>query len=181
MKLLFASDIHGSALYCAELCRRIEEENPDKIVLLGDLLYHGPRNDLPKGYAPKKVIALLNGYKERIIAVRGNCDSEVDQMVLQFPCMADYTSILTETAYTLFVTHGHLADHKIPDTTNMDAYISGHTHIKQAERKEGVLFINPGSISIPKDTTHSYALYHEGNFILKELNGALIQNIALSK
>ena len=90
MKLIIASDIHGSAYWCGKLCELIEAENPDKIVLLGDLLYHGPRNDLPRDYGPKQVIPMLSGLKDRIIAVRGNCEAEVDQMVLPFPCMADY-------------------------------------------------------------------------------------------
>ena len=110
MKLLIASDLHGSAYYCEKLLARIDAERPDRILLLGDLLYHGPRNDLPRGYAPKEVIPMLNGLKERIIAVRGNCDAEVDQMVLEFPILADYTTILLENGRTLFATHGHLFD-----------------------------------------------------------------------
>ena len=110
MKLLIASDLHGSAHYCEKLLARIEAEQPDKILLLGDLLYHGPRNDLPEGYAPKQVIPMLNGLKDKIIAVRGNCDAEVDQMVLEFPIMADYTTLLLENGRTLFATHGHLFD-----------------------------------------------------------------------
>ena len=110
MKLLIASDLHGSARYCENLLARIDAEQPDKILLLGDLLYHGPRNDLPQGYAPKQVIPMLNGLKDKIIAVRGNCDAEVDQMVLEFPIMADYTTLVLENGRTLFATHGHLFD-----------------------------------------------------------------------
>ena len=108
MKLLIASDIHGSALFCRQLLDRVEAENPDKLLLLGDLLYHGPRNDLPQGYRPKEVITMLSGLKDRILAVRGNCEAEVDQMVLPFPCMADYALVQAEPDLTLFATHGHL-------------------------------------------------------------------------
>ena len=107
MKLLIASDLHGSAYYCQKLLERIEAEQPDRILLLGDLLYHGPRNDLPRDYAPKQVIPMLNGLKDRIVAVRGNCEAEVDQMVLEFPVMADYTTLLLEEGKLLFATHGH--------------------------------------------------------------------------
>lgn len=179
MKLLFASDIHGSASYCKQLCTRIENESPDKIVLLGDLLYHGPRNDLPSGYSPKEVIPLLNSLADRIIAVRGNCDSEVDQMVLDFPCMADYTTIMTETGKVIFATHGHIMT---PDehegSTSFDVFISGHTHVKQAYDTGEFLVINPGSISLPKDGERSYATYADGVFNLKDLAGTTLQSIS---
>lgn len=181
MKLVFASDIHGSALYCAELCERIEEERPDRIVLLGDLLYHGPRNDLPEGYAPKEVITLLNKLKDRIIAVRGNCDSEVDQMVLDFPCMADYTTITTPEGYVLFVTHGHLHDVDAPTKLpRSDAFVFGHTHVKQGAVEDGLLMINPGSVSLPKDNERSYAIYEEGVFTFKDLSGVVLGNISIA-
>ena len=106
MKIMIASDIHGSAYYLEQLLNRYHEENPDKLLLLGDILYHGPRNDLPKGYAPKDVILLLNTHKEEILCVRGNCDTEVDQMVLDFPILADYC-ILYEKGHMIFATHGH--------------------------------------------------------------------------
>ena len=110
MKLVLASDLHGSALYTDQLMKRIEAEAPDRVLLLGDLLYHGPRNDLPEGYAPKQVIPMLNGIKEKIVAVRGNCEAEVDQMVLEFPVMAEYTTLALENGKLLFATHGHHFD-----------------------------------------------------------------------
>ena len=107
MKLLIASDIHGSAYWCGRLCEEIEKENPDRVILLGDLLYHGPRNDLPRDYAPKKVIPMLSALAEKIIAVRGNCEAEVDQMVLPFPCLADFSQLLVD-GKTFYLTHGHM-------------------------------------------------------------------------
>lgn len=176
MKLLFASDIHGSITYCRQLYTQIERESPDKIVLLGDLLYHGPRNDLPDGYAPKEVIPLLNSLRDHIIAVRGNCDAEVDQMVLGFPCMADYTTIMTESGKIIFVTHGHLVTpEEHSQSSSFDAFISGHTHIKQAYSTGHYLVVNPGSISIPKDGSRSYALFSDDMFVLKDLEGAVLE------
>lgn len=178
MKLIFASDIHGSATYCEQLFERIADENPDLIVLLGDLLYHGPRNDLPLGYDPKRVVSLLNSAKDRIIAVRGNCDSEVDQMVLDFPCMADYSTILLERNIAFFITHGHVfKPEDAKDLAASQAFISGHTHIKQAETIEGCFMLNPGSISLPKDGSRSFAIYDEGTFLLKTLEGSIIDTV----
>ena len=178
MKLLFASDIHGSLTYCQKLYAQIEKESPDKIVLLGDLLYHGPRNDLPLGYAPKKVIPLLNSLSKHIIAVRGNCDAEVDQMVLDFPCMADYTTIVTDTGKVIFATHGHLMTPENHSAASaFDAFISGHTHIKQAYRNATYLVVNPGSVSIPKDDSHSYATFTNNIFSLKDLSGNIIDEV----
>ena len=160
MKLLIASDLHGSAHYCEKLLARIEAEQPDKILLLGDLLYHGPRNDLPQGYAPKQVIPMLNGLKDRIIAVRGNCDAEVDQMVLEFPIMADYTTLLLENGRTLFATHGHLFDpDHLPPRPAGSALDVGPKPGMPAERQSDTLILNPGSVSIPKDGSHSYMVY----------------------
>ena len=169
MKYLIASDIHGSAYWTERLCAAIESEQPDRIVLLGDLLYHGPRNDLPRDYAPKRVIPLLNALADRIIAVRGNCDAEVDQMVLDFPVMADYATLFDETGRELFLTHGHVfgagmhnsVDHA-PALPEGSALVYGHTHIKVNEASEahpGLWLFNPGSVSIPKDGTHSYGIW----------------------
>ena len=173
MKLLIASDLHGAAPAVRALVDRIEAEAPDRIVLLGDLLHHGPRNDLPEGYAPKEAIALLNGLAGRIVAVRGNCDAEVDQMVLDFPCMADY-ALVEADGHVLYLSHGHLPG-KSPDTPPMlapgCAFLSGHTHAKTLDERDGVLFVNPGSTSIPKDGSASYAVYEHGAFTLKDLDG----------
>lgn len=164
MKLLIASDIHGSAYYCAELMEEIKKENPDRIVLLGDLLYHGPRNDLPKDYAPKKVIPMLSEYKDKILAVRGNCEAEVDQMVLPFPCLADYAMLETDSI-TMYLTHGHHANpEQLPPLPQGSVFLSGHTHVKRDEVINGIRCLNPGSVSIPKDGSHSYLLYENGEF-----------------
>ena len=171
MKLLIASDIHGSAYWAERLMRAIDDERPDRVVLLGDLLYHGPRNDLPRDYAPKRVIALLNDLAAtgRLMAVRGNCEAEVDQMVLDFPCMADSASILDETGRELFCTHGHVfgaglhnsAD-RMPSLPRGSALVYGHTHIKVNEAcagHPGLWLFNPGSVSIPKDGASSCGVY----------------------
>ena len=132
MKLLFASDLHGSAYYAEKLEELIRNEAPDKTVLLGDLLYHGPRNDLPREYDSKKVTAILNGLKTQVLAVRGNCDAEVDQMVLEFPIMADYMALFLE-GRMVFVTHGHLFNEEnLPNFNPGDVLIHGHTHVRAA-------------------------------------------------
>ena len=172
MKLVLASDLHGSALYTGQLMKRIEAEAPDRVLLLGDLLYHGPRNDLPEGYAPKQVIPMLNGIKEKIVAVRGNCEAEVDQMVLEFPVMAEYTTLALENGKLLFATHGHHFDPEhLPPIPAGSAFAFGHVHVKHLEWKDGILILNPGSVSIPKDGTHSYMAYEGGCFVQKLLDG----------
>ena len=164
MKLIIASDIHGSAYWCGKLMELIEQEAPDKIVLLGDLLYHGPRNDLPKEYAPKQVIPMLSGLKDKILAVRGNCEAEVDQMVLPFPCMADY-AMLSDGVRDLFLTHGHKWNpDNLPPLTAGTVFLSGHTHVKIDEDRNGIRCLNPGSVSIPKDGSHSCLVYENGDF-----------------
>ena len=164
MKLIIASDIHGSAYWCGKLMELIEHENPDKIVLLGDLLYHGPRNDLPRDYAPKAVIPMLSGLKEKILAVRGNCEAEVDQMVLPFPCLADY-ALLCCDGVTMYLTHGHHANSdNLPPLTAGSIFLSGHTHVKIDREVEGIRCLNPGSVSIPKDGSHSCLIFEDGSF-----------------
>ena len=171
MKLIIASDIHGSAYWCGKLMELVEEETPDKLILLGDLLYHGPRNDLPKDYAPKQVIPMLSKYKEKIIAVRGNCEAEVDQMVLPFPCMADFSQLYAD-GKLLYLTHGH---HHTPDNLppleEGSIFLSGHTHVKIDEVRNGIRCLNPGSVSIPKDGSHSCLIYDNGDFFVKILEG----------
>ena len=164
MKLLIASDIHGSAYWCRKLMETIGSEQPDRVVLLGDLLYHGPRNDLPREYAPKDVIPMLSSLKEKILAVRGNCEAEVDQMVLPFPCMADY-AMLEADGLTFYLTHGHLhhPDH-LPPLQAGTVFLSGHTHIKMDETRSGIRCLNPGSVSIPKDGSHSCLIFENGTF-----------------
>ena len=164
MKLIIASDIHGSAHWCRKLLELVEQEKPEKLILLGDLLYHGPRNDLPKEYAPKSVIPMLSGLKDMIIAVRGNCEAEVDQMVLPFPCMADYAQLLVD-GKTFYLTHGHHENpDRLPPLPEGSVFLSGHTHVKLDEVRGGVRCLNPGSVSIPKDCSHSCLLYENETF-----------------
>lgn len=169
MKLLIASDIHGSAYWCRKLLEVYETEKPDKLVLLGDILYHGPRNDLPREYAPKAVIALLSPLAEKILCVRGNCEAEVDQMVLPFPCMAPYSQLLVEDK-TFYLTHGHHENPRnLPRLNPGDVFLSGHTHVKEDIQVEGVRCLNPGSVSIPKDGSHSCLVYDKGEFSFRVL------------
>ena len=170
MKIMFASDIHGSYKYAKLMREKFIEEKAEKLVLLGDLLYHGPRNDLPEEYAPKKVIELLNGMKNDILCVRGNCEAEVDQMVLEFPCMADY-AVMYLDGKTLYITHGHTINPDNPPPMNKGDYLmNGHTHIGAIEDRGEFMYLNPGSVSIPKDGKHSYMIYEDGEFTIKELN-----------
>ena len=170
MKLMLASDIHGSAYYAEKMRQAYIDEKADRLILLGDLLDHGPRNDLPKDYAPKKVIEILNDIKEDILCVRGNCDTEVDQMVLDFPIMADYAVIYAD-GRTLYLTHGHKFNPENPPKLKKGDYlVNGHTHIPANEDKGDFIYINPGSVSIPKaGSGHTYMIYENGEFALKEL------------
>ncbi len=172
MKLLIASDIHGSAYYCRKLLEAYEKERADKLVLLGDILYHGPRNDLPEEYAPKEVLALLNAQKEEILCVRGNCDTEVDQMVLEFPILADY-GFLYERGRMIFLTHGHIFhEGHLPMLKKGDILLHGHTHVPVCREHEQYVYMNPGSVSIPKEgSAHGYMLYEDGRFCWKALEG----------
>ncbi|MGN0978463.1 MAG: phosphodiesterase [Faecousia sp.] len=164
MKLVIASDIHGSAYWCEKLCQLVEEEKPDRLVLLGDLLYHGPRNDLPRDYAPKQVIPMLSQYKDIILAVRGNCEAEVDQMVLPFPCMADFSQLYAD-GVTLYLTHGHHHNpDNLPPLPEGTVFLSGHTHVKIDQIHSGIRCLNPGSVSIPKDGSHSCLIFENGKF-----------------
>ena len=137
MKYMIASDIHGSAWYCRKMMEALEKEQADRLILLGDLLYHGPRNDLPKEYAPKEVIRMLNKEKNRIYNVRGNCDAEVDQMVLEFPVLADYGWMEID-GKTFYMSHGHIYnEHNLPPLKPGDIFMHGHTHVLRAEKSRG--------------------------------------------
>ncbi|MGL4958007.1 MAG: phosphodiesterase [Plesiomonas sp.] len=150
MKLLFASDLHGSVEATERVLQRFEQHQADWLILLGDLMYHGPRNPLPAGYAPAQVAALLNPYKDKIIAVRGNCESEVDQMLLHFPVMADYQQVLL-SARRIFLTHGHLYNpQSLPPLAAGDILAYGHTHLPVAEMSGDIIVFNPGSAALPK-------------------------------
>lgn len=180
MKLMFASDIHGSAYYCRKMLEAWEQERPGRLILLGDILYHGPRNDLPRDYAPKEVIALLNPMKNEICAVRGNCEAEVDQMVLEFPVMADYC-ILIEGSHTIYATHGHIYNEdNLPPLKNGDVLIHGHTHVLRAEQREGYVLLNPGSVSIPKEgNPPTYGVLEDGIFRVKDFEGSILKEIEI--
>ena len=172
-KLIIASDIHGDAETCARLVEIYRESGAQKLVLLGDVLYHGPRNDLPAGYAPKKVIELLNPLRNDILAVRGNCDTEVDQMVLDFPVLADY-AYLSVDGISIFATHGHNYNtSKLPPLARGDILLHGHTHVPVAlEFGDENYYINPGSLSIPKENSpKSYILYENRKFSFCTLEG----------
>ena len=175
MKLMIASDIHGSAYYCGKLLEAFEKEQAERLLLLGDILYHGPRNDLPKDYAPKKVIAMLNGMKSRIFCVRGNCDTEVDQMVLDFPILADYSIIFAENRL-IYATHGHNRnmDH-LPPIDCGDILLHGHTHIPAWEKfGDNNMYFNPSSVSIPKaGSPNGYMILDGGTMKWKDLNGEI--------
>ena len=170
MKWLIASDLHGSALTCEKLLEAFEKEKADRILFLGDLLYHGPRNDLPENYAPKKVIELLNGMKDKIFCVRGNCDTEVDQMVLDFPILAPY-ALIPLGERMLFATHGHIHNAaSLPPLKKGDIVLHGHTHIPIWEEHEGIFVLNPGSVTIPKaGSARSYMVLENGTFTWKKL------------
>lgn len=170
MKLMIASDIHGSAYYCRLLLEAYDREQADRLLLLGDLLYHGPRNDLPRDYAPKEVLALLNARKDSLLCVRGNCDTEVDQMVLDFPILADY-ALLSIDGITMYATHGHIYN---PDNPPLlcggDILLNGHTHVPKCIEYDSYVFMNCGSVSIPKENSwHGYMTLENGVFLWKDL------------
>lgn len=170
MKLMFASDIHGAADCCEKMLKRFDEERAEKLFLLGDILYHGPRNDLPADYAPKRVIAMLNERKNQLLCVRGNCDTEVDQMVLEFPIMAEY-ALLYLDGRTVFLTHGHKFNTNNPPLLNDgDVLLHGHTHVQTIDESRNYTYINPGSVSLPKNgMPQSYLIYEDGIFTIKEI------------
>ena len=182
MKWMIASDLHGSAYYCRKMLEAFEREGADRLFLLGDLLYHGPRNDLPREYAPKEVIPLLNGKREKLLCVRGNCDAEVDQMVLEFPVLADY-AVLPVGRRLIYATHGHIYHVKnLPPLAPGDVLLHGHTHVPAwTEFGQGNLYLNPGSVSIPKENSpHSYMTLEGNTMQWKELeNSAVFHELTL--
>ena len=176
MKWMIASDLHGSAYYCRKMLEAFEREGADRLFLLGDLLYHGPRNDLPREYAPKEVIPLLNGKKKKLLCVRGNCDAEVDQMVLEFPVLADY-AVLPVGRRLIYATHGHIYHVKnLPPLAPGDVLLHGHTHVPAwTEFGQGNLYLNPGSVSIPKENSpHSYLILEGNTMQWKELESSAV-------
>lgn len=167
MKFLIFSDIHGCSDSAAFIVQRTNEENPDKVLLLGDILYHGPRNDIPENYNPKKVIEELRKIAPRILAVRGNCEAEVDQMVLSFPCLSQEALVYAD-GNTIFMTHGHIYNEDRRPECGYTHFFSGHTHLHVLKKKDGITFLNPGSISIPKNgEERSYAIYDDGRIEIR--------------
>lgn len=179
MKIFFMSDIHGSLYYAKKALDNFKRENADYIVILGDELYHGARNPLPLEYNPKEVAQLLNEFADKIIAVRGNCDSEVDEMVLDFPMMGTY-SIILHNNRRLFLTHGHIYNEdNLPKLMDGDVFIYGHTHISKAEKRGNIFVINPGSITFPKENClNSYGVLEGDIFKLKDLNGKVFKELS---
>ena len=176
MKWMIASDLHGSAYYCKKMVEAFEREGADRLLMLGDLLYHGPRNDLPRDYAPKEVIPMLNGLKNKLCCVRGNCEAEVDQMVLEFPVLADY-AVLPVGRRLIYATHGHIYHVKnLPPLAPGDVLLHGHTHVPAwTEFGQGNLYLNPGSVSIPKENSpHSYMTLEENTMQWKELESSAV-------
>ena len=176
MKWMIASDLHGSYFYASQMQQAFEREQADRLLLLGDMLYHGPRNDLPEGYAPKQVMPLLNGMKDRLLCVRGNCDAEVDQMVLEFPVLADY-AVLPVGQRLIYATHGHIYHVKnLPPLAPGDVLLHGHTHVPAwTEFGQGNLYLNPGSVSIPKENSpHSYMTLKGNTMQWKELESSAV-------
>lgn len=180
MNIMVASDIHGSATYCKRMLEAYQREGADKLLLLGDILYHGPRNDLPEGYAPKEVIELLNAAAGEILCVRGNCDTEVDQMVLNFDILAEYC-ILYLGSRMVFATHGHhYGEHNPPLLKKGDILLNGHTHVPKCVEHDTYVYMNPGSVSIPKEgSAHSYMVISNNEVLWKDLEGNAYQSYTL--
>ena len=180
MRFFILSDIHGSASAFAKAMDAFASEKADSLVLCGDYLNHGPRNPIPDGYDPQKLAPMINLMKSKIIGVRGNCDSEVDQMLLEFPCMGDYC-VFFSGKRRFFVTHGHLyGDKNFPPLQPGDVYVTGHTHVPVLEERNGIIYLNPGSPSIPKGgSVPGYAIIDDAGIELKRLDGTVIRQITL--
>ena len=181
MRYLILSDIHGSEACLKPILTLFEEKKFDFLIILGDILYHGPRNPLPEGHNPQGVVKLLNAYSDRIIACRGNCDAEVDQMLLAFPCLGDY-SLIVDEGIKLFATHGHLytPDH-FPKTAGKQIFLYGHTHLWELRQEEDVFICNPGSISLPKENRPAtYGTYENGTLNVYDLNHNLLSSLSIT-
>lgn len=179
MKILFFSDIHGMALTLRQLLALADTLHPDRMVILGDILYHGPRNGVHDGYDPQEVVKLLNERKQNILAVRGNCDAEVDQMLLNFPIMADYAELLVDEC-RFFLTHGHLwNESNQPDLPENTILVHGHTHIPVKKKcTSGLTIFNPGSISLPKaGFTRSFGFYDGRELTVRKLDDGSVMDI----
>lgn len=178
MKLFIASDLHGSAYYCRQMIDSFERENADKLLILGDVLYHGPRNELPSGYSPKNVLALLDTVKDKIICVSGNCDAEIDRELLPFPVISDLGLICVD-GLNIYFAHGHKP---APHLEDGDIYLTGHTHVQLKTKENGYYRLNPGSVSIPKeDSKHGYIIYENRKFIFKDLSGEAFDELNIDE
>ncbi len=179
MKYFIVSDIHGSIKYATQAVEQFNKFNCDKLICLGDVLYHGPRNDLPNEYNPKEVIKLLNNIKDKIICIKGNCDAEVDEMVLEFPLISEIK--IENDGQIAHLTHGH----KYSPINKLAAkkgeiVFYGHTHINKIEEIDGIYYINPGSITLPKENTaNSFAIFEPKKVSIYDLNEKLINEIKL--
>ena len=180
MKFLVVSDIHGSYYYAKKFKEIYEKENPDQIIILGDLYYHGPRNSLTEEYSPMKVAGILNDYKDKILCVRGNCDAEVDEMISEFK-FNDH--ILMEiNGKKFYFTHGHKYNIENIPYDDFDVMIYGHIHQGFIQEKEGFVFANPGSISLPKcNSAHSYIVLVDNKIVLKDVDGEVLKEYEMKK
>lgn len=177
MKLMIASDIHGSAHYCRKLVELFRKEQPDRLLLLGDILYHGPRNDLPREYNPKAVIPMLNEIKDSIMCICGNCDTEVDQMVLEFPILTE-TCLLYWNGRMVYASHGHHVNPEHPPFLRPgDILLNGHTHVPKWEKMGENWYLNPGSVAIPKEKSHhSYVILRDEEVLFKTMSGEIYRS-----
>lgn len=180
MRYLILSDIHGSEACLRPMLTLFEEKKFDFLILLGDILYHGPRNPLPEGHNPQGVVKLLNAYSDRTIACRGNCDAEVDQMLLEFPCLSDY-SLIVDEGIKLFATHGHLyTPNHFPKTAGKQIFLYGHTHLWELRKEEDLFICNPGSISLPKENRPAtYGTYENGILSIYDFNHTLLSSLSI--
>ena len=180
MKLLFISDIHGSSYFAKKAIEAFKLEKADYILILGDILYHGARNPLPKDYNPKEVLALLNEYADKIVAVRGNCDSEVDEMVLDFHVSSTFTTVLHNNR-RFFLSHGHIFNpENLPKLSSGDVFAYGHTHVPVAELRDGIYILNPGSVTFPKENSpNSYGILEGDVFKVKDFEGNAFKEVCI--
>ena len=178
MKIFIASDLHGSADYCRQMIEAFANEQADKLLLLGDILYHGPRNELPEVYAPKVVIQMLEIIKDKIICVSGNCDAEIDREVLPFPVLSDLGAIFVD-GLNIYFAHGH---RDAPPLSKGDVYLTGHTHVPLNVVEDGYYHLNPGSLSIPKeDSKAGYIVYENRKFTFKTLDGEVYDGVEIKE
>ena len=176
MKIFIASDLHGSAEYCRQMIEAFAGEKADKLLLLGDILYHGPRNDLPESYSPKEVLKMLDAVNNKVLCVSGNCDAEIDKAVLPFPIVSDLGVIFVD-GLNIYFAHGHRGE---PPLSKGDVYLMGHTHIPLNTVENGCYFLNPGSLSLPKEgSRHGYIVYENRKFLFKDLSGEVYDEVEI--